>query len=350
MRKHFQVGGQLQDTPWEEGGAPWEGPEGIDDRLKQVYEANAPLILQPSAPGPNISTFKFPTTNAVGENEISQAADDIYNQQDHAFKLNLSFGVILRHRETGEYRYFRPFYNDSVLDRPLYISRRRDLRTLVLRLRRKDLFTILLQHRPDTKWVPVLVTNFRFTIFHTFYPIGDLHGPLPEYIKENRSLVTLEINDRTGYAYEDHFCAFRCLALHQGYDVKNFEGKTKQLFDKWTTFKGVKDSQGVEYRELPEFESCFEINVEVYALNLEGHVGSVYKSRGRYEDTVYLHLYQGHFSYIKDFAVFAKKFQCKFCDKLWDHHGHFLRHEQKCQNKTRYVYPGGFLSTIKNHL
>lgn len=163
-------------------------------------------------------------------------------------------------------------------------------------------------------------------------------------------MVTLEINDRTGYAYEDHFCAFRCLALHHGYDVKNFEGKTKQLFDKWTTFKGVKDSQGVEYRELPEFESCFEINVEVYALNLEGHVGSVYKSRGRYEDTVYLHLYQGHFSYIKDFAVFAKKFQCKFCDKLWDHHGHFLRHEQKCQNKTRYVYPGGFLSTIKNHL
>lgn len=220
----------------------------------------------------------------------------------------------------------------------------------MLRLRRKDLFTLLLQHRPDTKWVPVLVTNFRFTIFHTFYPIGDLHGPLPEYIKENRSLVTLEINDRTGYAYEDHFCAFRCLALHQGYDVKNFEGKTKQLFDKWTTFKGVKGSQGVEYRELPEFESCFEINVEVYALNPEGHVGSVYKSRGRYEDTVYLHLYQGHFSYIKDFAVFAKKFQCKFCDKLWDHHGHFLRHEQKCQNKTRYVYPGGFLSTIKNHL
>lgn len=108
----------------------------------------------------------------------------------------------------------------------------------MLRQRRKDLFTLLLQYRPDTKWVPVLVTNFRFTIFHTVYPIGDLHGLLPVYIKQNQNLVTLEINDRTGYAYDDHFCAFRCLALHQEYDVKNFEGKkTTEL--RVNTFLGL---------------------------------------------------------------------------------------------------------------
>lgn len=78
----------------------------------------------------------------------------------------------------------------------------------VLRQRRKDLFTLLLQYRPDTKWVPVLVTNFRFTIFHTVYPIGDLHGLLPVYIKQNQNLVTLEINDRTVYAYDDQVDKF----------------------------------------------------------------------------------------------------------------------------------------------
>ena len=130
-----------------------------------MYEASAPLILQTNAPGPNISVYNFPAGNDVDENQISEAADAIYQQQDHAFKMNLSFGVILRNRETGEYRYFRPFYNDSVLDRPLYISKRRDLRTLTLKLRRMDLFTLLLQQRPDTKWIPV--TNFRFTAFHT---------------------------------------------------------------------------------------------------------------------------------------------------------------------------------------
>ncbi|KAK3109123.1 hypothetical protein FSP39_023489 [Pinctada imbricata] len=347
MTNHYQVGGQLQDTPWGNQPAPWEGSS-TDERLKTVYEANAPLILQPNAPGPNISTYNFPTGNDVDEDQIRQAAEAIYDRQDHAFKLNLSFGVILRHRETGEYRYFRPFYNDTVLDRPLYISKRRDLRTLTLKLRRMDLFTLLLQHRPDTKWVPVLVTNFRFTIFHTFYPIGDLHGPLPDYVQNNQALEKLDVNKHTNKLYDDHYCAFRCLALHQGYDVKSLEGKTKQLFGMWANFKGgIKDFQGVDYEDLPDFESCFQINVEVYALNQEGHTSSIYKSRGRYEKTMYVHLYQGHFSYIKDFSLFAKKYQCKFCDKLWDHHGHYVRHELRCQDKTRFVYPGGFYKPTK---
>lgn len=70
----------------------------------------------------------------------------------------------------------------------------------------------------------------------------------------------------------------------------------------------------------------------MYTLDAEGHMGFVYNSRGRYEDTVYLHLYQGHFSYNKDFNLFAKKFQ--YCDKLWNHHGHFIRHKQMCRDKT----------------
>lgn len=85
----FSSGGSITRYTLRGGGCTLGGPDGIDERLKQVYEANAPLILQPSAPGPNISTFNFPATNAVDENKISQAADDIYNQQDHAFKLNL---------------------------------------------------------------------------------------------------------------------------------------------------------------------------------------------------------------------------------------------------------------------
>lgn len=73
----------------------------------------------------------------MDENPVIEAADAIYEQQHNAFKLYLSFGVILINRETGEYRYFR--VNDTVLNRILYISGRRDLRTLTMRLRRLDL-------------------------------------------------------------------------------------------------------------------------------------------------------------------------------------------------------------------
>lgn len=47
-----------------------------------------------------------------------------------------------------------------------------------------------------------------------FYFIGDLYGFFFEYIKENWSLVILEINDRLGYVYEDYFCVFCCLVLY----------------------------------------------------------------------------------------------------------------------------------------
>ena len=40
-------------------------------------------------------------------------AENIYNREQRAFRLNIVFGVILQHRETGQYRYFLP-YNRSV--------------------------------------------------------------------------------------------------------------------------------------------------------------------------------------------------------------------------------------------
>jgi hypothetical protein len=45
-------------------------------------------------------------------------AQDIYERQQYAFRLNLEFGLILRHNEIGEYRYFKPFSNDTLFQRP----------------------------------------------------------------------------------------------------------------------------------------------------------------------------------------------------------------------------------------
>jgi hypothetical protein len=45
MREHYQTGGgTLQSRPWTNGESPWERDDGV--RLKQVYEANEPLILE----------------------------------------------------------------------------------------------------------------------------------------------------------------------------------------------------------------------------------------------------------------------------------------------------------------
>jgi hypothetical protein len=103
MQEHYQSGGgALQAMPREDDQAPWE-VEG-DDRLKNVYEANAPIILGNRQESSVSSTYNVPLTNDFTVPEMMEHAERIYDRQGHVFRLNLEFGLILRHTETGEYR------------------------------------------------------------------------------------------------------------------------------------------------------------------------------------------------------------------------------------------------------
>ena len=169
MQEHYQSGGgALQARPWEDGQAPWE-VEG-NDRFKHVYEANAPIILENHQESSVSSTYNVPVANAFNVPEMMEQAERIYDRQGNAFGLNLKFELILRHTETGEYRYFRPFANGSLFDRPVYISRRKDLNRLRLRLQRFDVSDFISRQRPDTKWKPVHIANIRFVLYHLNYP------------------------------------------------------------------------------------------------------------------------------------------------------------------------------------
>jgi hypothetical protein len=115
MQEHYQSGGgALQAIPWEDDQAPWEVER--DDRLKNVYEANATIILENHQESAVSSTYNVPLTNDFTVLEMMEHAERIYHRQGHAFHLNLEFGLILRNTETGEYRYFRPFANESMFE------------------------------------------------------------------------------------------------------------------------------------------------------------------------------------------------------------------------------------------
>ena len=179
MQEHYQVGGALQPRPWNNANAPWI-QEGEDQQLREEYEANTPLILEPHNLGPVRSVYNFPIDNDITLVQLIGFADNIYNREQRAFHLNIVFGVILQHRETGQYRYFVPYNNNGIFECPFYVSKRADLNRLRLRLRRLEIVEELLRHRPDTKWMPVLMTNVHYIIFNTNYPIGQ--GQLPDYL------------------------------------------------------------------------------------------------------------------------------------------------------------------------
>ena len=264
-RQHFnQYGGALQPRPW---GRHEVTPLDGNDALREVYDANAPLILENHNQGPLRSVYNFPLTNDVNLNQLMGFAEDIYRQQDRAFRLSAVFGMILQNRETGRYRYFIPYNNNGIFERPLYISRRVDLQRFRRELERKDIMTELLRNRPDTRWIPVLVTNVHFVIYSTYYPLG--HGKLPDFLLKKASLYPLVKNRHNGKLYKDHFCAFRCLALHRGYEIRCIDGPAKQLFRQWTD-DSEEDFEGLSFEDFPEFETRFQMNLEVYSLTEDG--------------------------------------------------------------------------------
>ena len=264
-----------------------------------------------------------------------------------SYRLNLNFACILRHRETRELRYFRAVGQHGLFDSPIVISSRTDLKKLLIKLRNMNLNEFLLQQRPDTKWSVELVTNVLFSVYKSRFLLGAKEVEMPDYIRNNPSINCLTKNAKTGATYTDNLCLFRCLALHKGHDVRSVDIPARQLYQEWANFKGLGttplDFQGLDMnRDMHNFEDFYKINVEIYSLDLSGAAQIQYRSHNLHSETMYLNLHETHLSYIRNFHLYAKKYQCKFCKQLWNDYKEHKRHELRCQNKTKYVYPGGF--------
>ncbi len=88
--------------------------DGIQCRPCTERFTNRALILEPHNQTNVISIFNAPVPVDITFEDIAASPNDIYSRQTHAFKINMTFGMILRHIETSEYRYFRPFSNQAI--------------------------------------------------------------------------------------------------------------------------------------------------------------------------------------------------------------------------------------------
>lgn len=87
-----------------------------------------------------------------------------------AFRMNISVGFILRHIETGEYRYFIPDRNETLFYSPILISTISDVRKKIKsQMDYINLFEHLMRQRPDSKWRIDKITNIKIVLFRTKY-------------------------------------------------------------------------------------------------------------------------------------------------------------------------------------
>ena len=261
------------------------------------------------------------------------------------FKINLSFGFILRNTETEAVQYHHASANNNlVFEQPFLVSNREDLERLYEEISKIDFLQWVRQQRPNSKCVVDLVTNVTWFVWKIReHPIGRGKN-LPANIAENRGIDALENDSNTGKPYEDHLCFFRCLALHNGCHTKNLERDTKYYYEQYREAGlGKKKFHGVKLSELDDLEKLFEVNIQVYRLapiqthsedeDDEEHRADITatllrRSLRKHESTLYLNLYENHFSYIKDLARYSKSFCCSRCGKYWKR-AHNLRQHEK---------------------
>ena len=270
---------------------------------------------------------------------------EVFSLHDEAFKLNISFGFIMTHIETGEHQYFYPARNQTLLSEPFRISHSSDVASLLQLLKDKDILEHVHQQRPDTKWRLTHITNVLYITYNLRHVIGS-DVVLPDYLIKKTSL-TCFVNNWNGKPYNDNLCMFRALMFHRHKSYK-VERDVETAYLQWNSDIPKQDFTGVKLEELSKFEEVFAINVNIYSLDENDKATAIYKSAGLYEDTLYLDKYLNHVSYINNFKAYAKKFTCRKCKRFFDRANNCNRHELTCDDSARLKYPGGFYSSKKN--
>ena len=363
MTTHQTGGAQnLQAEPWPgREHPPWWDDAANEENLplKEEYIKHRPIILKPHKEDGSVDKiYNYPidhTRNLV--QQILDSVENIYQRaletHSEVFRINFSLGLMLKHVQTGEYRYFKPYPGgEQVLRKPYPITNRRSVRVLSAKITELDLNTIVLRQRPNTKWKALFVTNILFKVALLDFPIGMGETELPPHIKHAKSMISLDTNGNNGVKYKDKLCLFRAYALHTGATLSGLETPTERHLNKWLDFKQLEIEhkgkfRGVKLTELPDFEKCFKVNVNVFSLDEDDIATPVYRSKNNYmsngkKNNLYLNFYRGHVSYIMNINMYSKKYQCRACLKLFKRKIQCTVHESSCSKATYAQFPGGF--------
>ena len=265
----------------------------------------------------------------------------LFDQQKTAFKVNVSYSFVLKEKQSGCLRYYHSSSNccGRLLEEPSLIANRDDFDRFLARIAESDIQQWARDQRPDSDWVCEHVTNVTFFINRIAqHPIGCVGVALPDNVKNNKAVVGLEKDHRRNAIYRDNLCLFRCLGLHLGREAA-------ALLAEYTDTP-VRDFAGVPIQDLHKIEAKFEVNVCVYKLveTLEEKTTAelVRRSECHYPHTMYMNLYETHYSYIHDIGMYCQSYRCRKCgDSLWKSSWALHRHESVCDADVNREYKGG---------
>ena len=323
-----------------------EAYDELSSDLQDAVRDNWGSIRTHVVTGPVQTRYNHRLTS-LDTRDLHEPLRELFDQQTTSFKINCSFAFILKNKTTNRLKYYHSSNNccGRLLEEPSLITNRGDFDRFLARIQESDILQWAIAQRPNSDWVCEHVTNATFflnKIVH--HPIGCVGVTLPDYLKHNKAIVGLE-KDSHGVIYRDNLCLFRCLALHQGCDVRRLETTAVTLYAKYTDTL-VHDFAGVTIDDLSKIEATFGVNVVVYKLDeiADGKTMAelVRRSPAQYQETMYANLHESHYSYIQDIGKYCHSYRCRKCgDSLWKRPWELHRHESTCEAGVNRIYKGG---------
>ena len=319
------------------GGPPQPvGPSAIRDAVRENWAAIRTHVVN----GPVQTRYNHRLTS-LDTRDLHDQLFLLFDQQTTAFKINCSYGFLLKNKTTNRFRYYHSSNNccGRLLEERSLITNRNDFDRFLARIQESDILQWAVAQRPNSDWICEMVTNATFFLNRIDdHPIGCVGVALPDYGKHNKAIVGLEKDRYHMTTYNDNLCLFRCLALHLGREAA-------ALYAEYTDTP-VHDFAGVTLDDLSKIEATFDVNVVVYKLDeiTDGKTTAelVRRSPCQYIEAMYLNLYEAHFSYIKDIRIYSHSYKCSKCEQaLWKSSWELHRHERTCEGGIRRVYKGG---------
>jgi hypothetical protein len=346
-----------------ENSPPWMENGEYDKALEDCYKTHEGLILRPHELGRVISVFNFPINNNLTIRTIAKHVRKIYFSQQYTFKINLSFGYILKNIETGEYRYFKAYDNQSIFPKPPLIGNPATLKKFIKWVEEIEVIENLLRQRKNTKYKLVLLCNALYTIYSTKFKIG-CNLTLPSYILASKAILALSPNTAPLLKILDYpnLCMFKAITMHLYPEFrvivkelrilkKEFTNKVLECIRRWFTY--IKKTyvptsfKGVSLQDISKVEKCFEININIFSLLEDFSCISIYRSPKQFSSTMNLNLFENHVSYIRDMQLYSKKFICETCQRQFEKRYNWQLHLNVCGSKLNLHFPGGFFKPNK---
>ena len=137
----------------------------LSSAIRDAVRENLAAIRTHVVRGPVQTRFNRRLTS-LDTRELHEPLRVLFDQQTTAFKINVSYGFLLKEKRSGRFIYYHSSCNccGRLLEEPPLITNRDDFDRFLARIQESDILQWAVAQRPNSDWVCELVTNATFFI------------------------------------------------------------------------------------------------------------------------------------------------------------------------------------------